>query len=422
MAAPLTLKEVVKLSVNNSEELKEARLKVDKANLDLLRAESISNPTVDLTMFAAPMYETTGNTQSSKDNYSKWGVFTGGEITIIQPLFSWGIKQNYVDAAKRGKSAAEFESTSNRNRILKRVISYYYNHLLSQKMLDLASSTYRKLDKVEEVLKKKRNKRDLLKVQLRRNLINEKLAEAKLANDLTKKAISFYTKLESLVIEQTIKPIPTLSSELSFYLSKAKESNFDLKRLEAGLEAREKLISAEKKKKYPNFFVGAKGDYKYSNVKDDQNSVFANDPYNSTSGGVFLGMRMDLNFQEISYREKKAIHEHKALLIKQSYAKRGTELKVQKAFSEFLNLQNLVKSTKKSMKLAKRLLVKESIRHDIQKKYGKDVIDALLEKVLAIKNYYSAVTNFNNKYIDLLDLCGYDLSQLTLYKEEVDEE
>ena len=107
---------------------------------------------------------------------------------------------------------------------------------------------------------------------------------------------------------------------------------------------------------------------------------------------------------------------NKELLIKKSYADKVLMLTVEKAFREFMYHKKLVSSTKESMQLAKKLFIKESLTYELKKNNGKDLLEALFERVLAIKNHYTAVSNCNSKYIELLDLCGYDLSDLTLYE------
>ena len=122
---------------------------------------------------------------------------------------------------------------------------------------------------------------------------------------------------------------------------------------------------------------------------------------------------MDLNFNNITTDEKEALIEQKELLIKKGYADRGINLKVEKFFHEFIHKKNIMKITEKSMKLAKRLLVKESFR--LKNNNGEDLLKALLEKVLAIKNHYTAITNCSFKYIELLNTCGQDLALLSIY-------
>ena len=242
----ITLKDVINLTVQNSGEIKEISMNTARAENNLDKAKGLSRPQLELKLFAAPVYETTGTFESYDNNYSKWGVFTGGEINLIKPLYAWGLKRNLISSAKSGLKVAKLNSTQKRNEILKQVISIYYSHQLARKMLDLVKSNMKHLEKAEKALKKHGDSRKLIKFWLKKNMIEEKKMEASLALTLTGKALSFYTGISEPDIAADLKPFSFLSEDFNFYKNMARDNNFDLRKLNEGLIAKNDQLKAEK--------------------------------------------------------------------------------------------------------------------------------------------------------------------------------
>jgi outer membrane protein len=414
----LDLKEVIKRALENSKELKEIDLNIDKARLKLSKASGLLKPSVEMKILAAPIWETTGSIDNYKSDYSKWGIFAHGEISVVKPLYMWNMQKNYTRAAQRGLAVAKIESIDEKNRVLKRLIEYYYNAKLSNKLMDLADSNSKQFDKVENYLTNNGKSKDLIKFKIKKQVIQDKIDEASLARDLTQKAVSFYINapvLSENLMKQNLSLLSFESEDLNHFKDMAKKNNFSTQKLEEGLIAKKELLKAEKKKKYPVFFTALKGSYGFSNVKEKQDNPWIYDPYNTETIGAVVGMKMDLNFNNISAGEEDALIEHKKLSLKKGYFEKALMLQVEKSFKEFMHNKALVISAKNSMKLAKKLFVKEGLTYNLRKNNAEDLLEALLGRVLAIKNYYTAISNCNIKYIELLHLCGRDLSDLNLY-------
>ena len=250
-----------------------------------------------------------GDTVDTWD-FTKMGPFFGTEIKAVQPL-------NYGQY-KVGKKAAEADLRQTEMSVIGKeheksveLQTYYYNYLLALEMNRLAADAKKQMDRAEEKLEEALDdddpnvsQTDLLRLKASRHTLDEAIIDAENGLARVKLAVKFSLGLDS---NETFAPMDTVLAERSEYfptLDEAKElavrHHPDLKRLNAGLEARQYQLQLAEAKLGPQFFLMGEFTYVKSwagNRTAVQKNAFAQDAVNKISGAIGFGVRYNLNFR-----------------------------------------------------------------------------------------------------------------------------
>ena len=106
----MNLEESLRATLARSPEAKQAIAELEGYRGKQLQALGIGRPQVELQTVLGPSPRARGNQVSSPDDqYSPdiTGVFVRGTVSIIQPIFTWGLIENARLAAEHGVRAAQ---------------------------------------------------------------------------------------------------------------------------------------------------------------------------------------------------------------------------------------------------------------------------------------------------------------------------
>lgn len=404
--------------LKNSGEYKASKKGLDYAMAKVDEARAGWYPKGNITYYVAPIFEETGNALNSVSNYDKWGVYTRIEASIMQPLHTFGMISSYRKAANIGYETEIEKVKIKKEELIERTKKLYYGVQLAYDLVDVICDAEKKIKKAADIAKDKVTKNELPKKDLHSLEFNQskvivKASDAKRSKTLAEKGLlatlglDLDSKLEfkkAYIDKENFK----LKKE-KYYLDLANKNRPELKMLDHGLDLTKSLWEAEKSKKLPTLFLAGFGGYSYSNVREDQTSSFANDPYNSLRGGLALGLRMNLDWGTINAKARQNKYLHDKILLSKTSANDGVMLEVKKAYMEVRDYETQVDATKKGMKNAKSWFLKEMMGYSMGLTETKDLIKAMEADFESKLNYYLAIYKYNVAIAKLSKVVGVEL-------------
>ncbi len=409
----------LKRTLNYNGELLGERKSIDLAQGRIDQARAALFPKTELYIMGAPVFQHTGDALQSQSNWSKWGAFATVRGTMIQPIYTFGVVDEYKSAAKHGYDVETNKVKNKEEDLIYRTKQFYYGLQLANDMVDLVGEANSKMDgavkKAEELLEKSKIKReDLYALKTFYSQIKIKSDEALRGKYLAEKALVWTmglprdTKVE--LDEEYLYPEEVDLSSEDKYIAMAMDGSPELKMLFSGIEATKALWQGQAKQKRPALFALGFGQYSYSNVNDKQPSVFANDPFNNYGAGVMVGFRFNLDWWTINAMSKQSKAEYEKLLFSKDTLTEGKVLQVRKAFREALDYKQAVEYAKEGESNGSKWMMNAALGYGIGTSDDvKDLIDSMKGYFEAKINYSMSIYNYNMALADLSKITGKEV-------------
>lgn len=425
----LTLEESIQRAVKNNPEIKEAQVqvKISQAKLDEVRANQF--PQIQLMDILGPSPGAKGGDLSFRDSNITAsctqrtpcgiGVFDRTDITLIQPLYTFGKITSGKEAAAGGVKVDEARADQKASDIILKVHEYYYGLLLARELRALVLDVKDKLDsakeKVEQQLaedSKSVDEMDLLKLKTFGGVVDRYLNEADKSVELAHHALGMTIGQEKTdgfeVADQRLKPASRTLFDLNTYIEKARLFRPEFTQLREGLRARQALIEVAKSDYYPTFFAAGLFSYAYSSNRDYLKNPYVYDPFQHLEAGAVLGLKWDINFGITSAKVQSARAEHEKLLETQAFAEAGIPLQVRKAYLEVVEANKNIKATEESYTAARKWLVSAVANFDLGIGEAKEIFEALRAYAENRAENYKTIYNYNLALANLDHMTGED--------------
>jgi outer membrane protein TolC len=420
-AGPLNLETVLKNTLNRSGQIKEAVEDVEIARQQLARANAAMYPQASGVIIGAPIFEERGNAVSSTQNWGKWGPFISGGVQIVQPLLTFGQIGGYQKAADGQMRAKSELAEVKRFEVITQAKEMFYSYQMASELNTLLDDLVSFLDEAiktaEDAVKKKKKSpvkpHDVYRLKTASDDLKQKKLYAEQATQTARKAVAWVSGDTEVIIPKSLKPEPFEKKTLEEYLSMARGNRPEIRALAAGQEARLALADAKRAQSYPTLFVGAALQFAWSPVRDRQQSIFANDPFNRTFGGAGLGLKFDLEFTRHAAEAAEQRAEAMKLKATESYAVPGIELQVKKAFWELEQAVSGLEVAQRRKDLSKKWFVSSAMGWSIGVTPAKDLMEALEGNGLAKRNYVETVFSVNMALARLTQAVGKEVTNLS---------
>lgn len=418
----VSLEQVLKGALSNNGQMGEALGEIEVARQQLARARAAMLPKAEGLLLAAPIFEERGNALQSTQNWKKWGPYLQGGVQIVQPLYTFGQISNYEEAALNQILAREGQADMKRAEIVGTAKEMFYGYLmacdLDRLVEDLVSFLGEAVETAEKSLKKKRSTQvkphDLYRLQTALEDLRQKGLHAKQAKKTAERAVAWVSGLTfEKISPKGLAAQPFSKKSLEEYLQMSKDHRPEFKALRSGLDARAALERAKRAQSYPVIFAGGFVSHAWSPVREKQQSIFANDPFNRTAGGIGLGVKFDLEFWRHSAEAGEERGEWLKLKAKEEYAVSGIDLQVKKAFWELEQAEEGLKVAENRKEIGKKWFVSNAMGWSIGITPAKDLLESLEGDGLARKNYIETLYAYNMALANLTRAVGQEVSELS---------
>lgn len=421
-AAPrtVTLKQALELATRNSLEFADKAGIVDEAEARQKQARAAGYPKLSATAVLSPIYSAQGDALFSNHDMSKWGFWLQSTVTIIQPIYTFGKLSSLREAAALGSEVARAQLRRDVHQITFETKQLYYGAILAEQLYNFLEEGKKDIHdilvKAEEDQQKKKpsiKKRDFFRLKIFDAEAGYRLEEVRklrmLAHHMLSLKLGFDPNEETLPQETTLEPIEESAPSEDKLVEILYKERPEFAMLRNGIAAKQALLSVEKTNKFPVIFIGGLLSFAYSDVRNRQQSAFANDPYNRNTGGAGVGMQWNWDFATTFANQAAIQVEIDQLERKQAYAKAGLKLEVKKALADLNEAKYRLQTSKDAFQMGRKWLVSETMGYSIGLIDVKDLIDAYLARAKTAKDHWEATYNVNMAWASLSKAVGQEL-------------
>ena len=177
-----------------------------------------------------------------------------------------------------------------------------------------------------------------------------------------------------------------------------------------GIAAKRALLEAERTNKFPIFFVGGMLTFAYSNVRTGQQSAFAYDPYNRSTGGVGAGVQWTWDFATTLANEAAIRVEIDELEKREIYAKAGFRMELKKVIANLNESRERLTTSRDAFQIGRRWLVSETMGYSIGLTEIKNLVDAYLARAKTAQDHWEAIYKLNMGWAELSKVVGREVT------------
>jgi len=352
-------------------------------------------------------------------DFTKMGPFFGADINIAQPL-NYGQLETGLKAARADLKQKEQEIVNKELRKSVELQEYYYSYLLALEMRKLVNEAKKQLtrahDKLEEQLDDEVEgvtQMDLLEIKAGFFEVDKGVIDAENGLRKVKLAARFALALDDTTtfvpadsaLSARTDEVPTLDSLIRY----TRNYHPDYLRLQAGLQAMNYQMDLAAAKLGPEFFLMGQFSYAKSWAGDRKAinpDAFSQDPVNTISGALGLGMRYKLNLWNSWEGYKKVRAEYRVLKQKENYASNGLALQVEEKYADWESARDKLESARRCLRATEGILKGAGMQYEIDPSKTDVLVSAFKKNLYMQKDYYYAVFNYNMAVANLFAQTG----------------
>jgi outer membrane protein len=420
----MTLEASLRAALGRSPETRQAVADLEGYRGKQLQALGIGRPQIELRTVVGPSPRARGDQVSSPDDqYSPdiTGAFVYGTVSIIQPIFTWGLIENARKAAEHGVRAAQAGVEVKNTEVALQVKQAYWGAVAAKAirsfLLDVRDQVDQAIARTERLVEGGyATDIDLYRFRSKRGELDKYINLTDKTIDLATQALGTWTgQPKGVAVDPTdetlpenVKPIPVID----LYVQDALAGRPEFTQLREGIEARRRLVEVERKQGYPLFFVGILGDLAYATNRDRLQNPFVIDPLYHTAVGPVIGFKYSLDFGIRSGKVKEAEAEVQKLEALRDHALDGIPLQVREAYDTVVEAARNTKVLGEAFDNAKHWLVASSSNVDLGVGDPDDLADAFVQYAKTRADYLQALYAYVFGLEQLAHAAGQDLAEV----------
>jgi outer membrane protein len=423
-AVRLTLEASLRAALGRSPETRQAIAELEGFRGKQLQAVGIGRPQLQLQTVLGPSAQARGNQVSSPDDqYSPdiTGAFVRGTVSIIQPIFTWGLVENARMAADHGVRAAQAGVDVKNTEVALRVKQAYWGAVTAKTihafLVEVRDQVDQAIARTERLVEGGyATDIDLYRFRSKRGELERYINLAERTIDLATQALGTWTgQPKGVAVDPTdevlpadMKPIPALD----LYVQNALAGRPEFSQLREGIQARRRLVEVERKQGYPLFFVGLLGDLAYATNRDRLENPYVIDPLYHTAVGPVIGFKYSLDFGIRAGKVKEAEAEVQKLEALRDHALDGIPLQVREAYDTVIEAERNARVLSEAHDNAKQWLVASSSNADLGVGDPDDLADAFVQYARTRADYLQALYAYVFGLEQLAHAAGQDVTDV----------
>jgi outer membrane protein len=415
-AEKITLKDAIERALLQNAELRAQGMQIRQAEQDVRRVSGEFGPRFEALGGIGPITRATGNVTNSTEEKGSIGRMLIGKFSLTQPLFSWGRKGNYTNAAMAAVNVEEAEFSGKEEDVRFQVKEAYHGFQLANSLRDFIEGGKAELTKaLEKRGKRRKETKDDYKLAIFLSEVESREAELKKYYELAREGLALRLGMERGTVEAKEEWLIAETRErkpVSDYLVLARGHRAEFRQLGEGIFAKRSLAKGEKKSVLPVLVFLASYELADTNVRPQQPGVFAYDPYNKESWALGVGFKLDFQWTLQDAKASKLNAEALELEAKEVFAKRGIEVEVRKAYLELEEAESRLSAAKSAYNTGKKWLTGEIIGFSSGLAGSEGLVEAYGARAETTKNYFEAVYRHHLAWATLSKAVGLEVDPL----------
>lgn len=393
----------------------EADLRIAENRLSQVHAAKFL-PHLDFTWIFGPSPEARGDALTGVSNWRRMSVFTRTELSLVQPLFTFGKLDAAVEAASGGIGARRAGLTRSRFDLEQQVSRAFYLLKLGNQLWALAAESREEIDTARRTIVEKLEAdtgeftyTDVHRIDRFVYDVEENANKVAKSQALARSALRMLMGLshsDTLVLDDgRLKPVEVQIHPLEHYLSLV-DNRPDLGQLREGLRIRSAQARAVRTDLFPQVFVAGRFRYGLAPNRDRQRNPFLKDEFNVTELGAVLGFRQSLSFASTRAKVKEAGLAYEKLSYQAQLAAHGARLEIESAYRSLIEAKANIEAARKARRSTRRWFISARDGFNAGLEEAGEMVDAVKEYGIIRAKYYQAVLEFNLAWAELRRATG----------------
>jgi outer membrane protein len=428
----LSLEQLIQLAIERSPEMAEAEKDILIAESDLEQAKAARLPQLDALAIGGVVdaadrpIVVVSPRPGPGDRYLRgrlenpdWdpgdpGPFGKLDITVIQPLYTFGKISSRIDAAIKGVEVKKAAREKTRGDVELRVKELYFALLLSRQGKEAAEDVSsfvedarRRIKRLLELGSTSVDESDLYRVEAyaaeAKRLKAKAESGSKLAYMALKQMIGFPPEKDFELDVKELPKDPRALGDQKDYIEMALRMRPELEQIEKGLEAKKSLVEAANADMYPSIFLAGVASLAGAPNREHWDVAYIRDEYNHANGGVVLGAKWHFDFGIQQAKVSKAKAEYERLLHTRDYALRNIPLEVAKHYQDAIEHMQAFQASEEAASAARKWVVVAFANFDMGVGQARDIFFAVErygknqgDYLLSLLNYHLALARLSH--------------------------
>lgn len=425
----LSLRQCEELALKNNPLLKAAEMGLERSRARKIQASNAGLlPKLELRNIwssvprARAVYTETGvlTSPDTSTGFSDLRLFTELELSLLQPIYTFGKISGLNEAASFGVAADEANLEKKASEVCLQTRQLYWALVLGKELVAVLEDTRKDLNKAEDKLNEMLDEgsgdvtdNDLFKLKIFKYELDKKYREALRRNKTAASALRATLGLgENIAFEldtEYLEPVDVAIDSLPKYIALALRNRPELDQLRAGLGATRAMVGVSRSDFYPQFFLAGGVKYNFAQDRDDPRNPWVYNPTNFFRPALLLGMKMNLNFVQTRDKVRIAQTQYDELASKEKLLVENIKLTVQRKYLELLGARENIAESEKALKASENWLRSVSMTFDIGLAEVKELIDAYKANGAMQGEHLQNIFKFNTIVAELSEEIGYDL-------------
>ncbi|MDX2024009.1 MAG: TolC family protein [Deltaproteobacteria bacterium] len=334
------------------------------------------------------------------------GVFTRTQLTFTQPVYTFGKISAGVEAAEAGVEASRGREQAMAAELDYNVRRAYYGFKLARELQATLKEGLGYVQQAEDMVQKDLDEgagnmtiTDKLRLQSTRADVEAQMSEVGRGLEIARAGLRALIGPEGPreidVDAQALEKLAVPTRPLSFYEEQARLTRPEVRALDYFVRSKRKSADLEWAKQLPDIAIVGTATFAYASSVDNPQNAFANDPYNTLSGGLAAALRVPLDFGPRNARAAKALADAEEAAFRRREALGGIGFEVSKAYIELNEANSRIETLAKGEKLSRRWLTAIVQKMDLGLAETREVTDALRAYFTMRARYLQAVHDFD---------------------------
>ena len=393
----LSLDQLIEMALETSPELKMAEQDILAAKGGYKQAKGGQLPQLDFVAIGGPVNAAEVPTVAvihGKTGYlvghdeAGIGVFGSLDLTISQPLYTFGKISNRKDAAALGVEAQSAAREKKRNEVVLYVKELYYAYLIAaqgksaaREADDYINDAGKRIRRLLELKAKNVDPSDLYRLDAFSAEVRAFAAKAESGANTSYAALKTAIGLpEGGDFKLAVTEIPKNQVALGAqeeYVQQALANRPEITQVKKGAEAKGKLVCAAEADLYPTFFATSIASVAGAPGRQTFDNTYIIDEFNHTWGGLILGAQWHLDFGIGKGKLDTARAEYQKMRNTQELAEKNIPVEVVKYYQDTVEAQKSYVAYEQAAVGSRRWIVAAFSNFDLGVGTARDMFDAI---------------------------------------------
>jgi len=367
-----------------------ARAGLDQLEAKLGQAEWAIFPSFDLDAAITLTPKVTGDALRSHSDWGTIGVYGFVEVTMVQPLWTFGKISEARLAAEAGVEAGNAAIAIAKNDLLVRAAEAYYGRLLALELDAILEEGKGWITKAEARMAKLRaedspkyDQSEDLELQVRMadfaTLQAKNRALAMQSGQALRLLLREPAGVAIALADNHLDPIPCVLHDAEWYVAAARGHDPVVRAATSNVRVQEHLAGVRDADLLPDLVLLGNAAFARATEIENQPSLFARDPYRRLSAGAALALRWKLDLAQRSFVADEARARAARANAELTVTEDRAELHVRELVQELVNDQELIQVLGKAQRTAQGWLAATWDTYSAGLSPFNDVMDALVQ-------------------------------------------